>query len=311
MNPVPASDRRPPAEGLELRPLSGLAEFQAAIALQEQTWGHGFSERVPVSILKVAQHTGGVASGAFDLDGSLVGFVFGITGVRDGRAMHWSDMLAVRPDRRGEGIGRALKLHQRDQLQARGIDTMYWTADPLESRNAHLNLNVLGARAVEYHIDFYGRSESPLHGGLPTDRLLMRWQWGPEPGTRDARSSSPVSSPTPDLALADLPILLDRVERPGSDVPEPRVGESSSRAVPARIALPDRLAILMAQHPETALQWRHAVRQVLEPLLTSGRAQVTGLRRESITPQRSVHWLVVSPPVEPSHPSPSIDDATS
>lgn len=285
----------PPGAGhpaLELRPLSGLAEFQAAVALQEQTWGSGFAERVPVSILKVAQHTGGVASGAFAEDGSLVGFVFGITGVRDGRLIHWSDMLAVHPDWRGSGIGRALKWHQRERLRASGIDTMFWTADPLEGRNAHLNLNVLGARAVEYRVDFYGSSDSPLHGGLPTDRLVMRWQWQ----TSDAPSDEG-GGPRPRAPFdwADLPILLDVDDR--SDVPAPLPGSPSGmRPAPGvRIAIPDAIGTLMAQHRPTALRWRHAVRAVLHPLLESGRAHVTGIHREYVAPERSIHWLIIEP----------------
>ena len=83
---------------LVVRPLEGMDEFRKCVALQEATWGQGFSERVPVSIQKVNGRIGGVNGGAFDPDGELVGFVFGMTGYVDGGPVHWSDMLAVRSD---------------------------------------------------------------------------------------------------------------------------------------------------------------------------------------------------------------------
>ena len=134
-----------------IRPLGGRAEREACVALQERVWGDAFADRVPASVLMIALETGGVASGAF-LDGRLVGFVFGITGLREGRPIHWSDMLAVAPEHRGEGIGHRLKLHQRALLLERGVETVRWTFDPLEARNAHINLRRLGAVAGEYGV---------------------------------------------------------------------------------------------------------------------------------------------------------------
>ena len=160
---------------VEIRPLNGHAEMKQCVALQRITWGAGFDQTVPSAILWVAQETGGVASGAFAPDGSLAGFVFGISGVRDDRLVHWSDMLAVRPDARGIGLGFALKLHQRELLLTLGIDVVYWTFDPLEARNAHLNFRRLGAVAGEYLRDVYGDTGSELHAGIGTDRLLAEW----------------------------------------------------------------------------------------------------------------------------------------
>ncbi|NIP80037.1 MAG: GNAT family N-acetyltransferase, partial [Gemmatimonadetes bacterium] len=151
----------------------------ACAALQEVIWGQSFADRVPPSMLLVAQETGGIASGAFDGD-RLVGFVFGITGVRDGGPVHWSDMLAVHPSHRGRGLGVRLKLHQRERLLERGVETALWTFDPLESRNAHLNFRLLGGRSREYRRDVYGSSDSPLHAGIGTDRLIVEWAMASE-----------------------------------------------------------------------------------------------------------------------------------
>ena len=128
-----------------IRPLASLAEYQACVALQAAVWGPAYEETVPASLLQVVQHVGGVAIGAFAATGALVGFVFGLTGVDKGEIVHWSHALGVREAVRNRGIGRMLKEHQRATLAQRGIASMYWTFDPLVAKNAHLNLNKLGA----------------------------------------------------------------------------------------------------------------------------------------------------------------------
>ncbi|MDZ7268616.1 MAG: GNAT family N-acetyltransferase [candidate division KSB1 bacterium] len=164
-----------------IRPLRTHAEYRACVALQKETWGTVFTEMVPPSLLLVSQKIGGVAAGAFDENETLVGFVFGLTGVKDGRLVHWSDMLAVRPERRDHGIGKRLKLFQREQVLALGVRTIYWTFDPLVARNAHLNFNHLGVTVEEYVPDMYD-SERPsdLHRGLALDRLVVAWHISPD-----------------------------------------------------------------------------------------------------------------------------------
>lgn len=163
-------------DGITFRPVETLAEYQACAALQEAIWGPGFLEVVPPAILMVAQKMGGVCAGAFGPDGRLLGFVFGITGLRNGELAHWSDMMAVLPKARGLKIGEQLKQLQRDLCLAVGVRTMYWTFDPLVARNAHLNLMRLGARASEYVVNMYGSNTgSPLHGALDTDRWVASW----------------------------------------------------------------------------------------------------------------------------------------
>jgi predicted GNAT superfamily acetyltransferase len=163
-------------DGMTLRRVETLAEYQECLVIQKETWGGDFTELVPPAILLVAQKLGGVCAGAFAPDGRMLGFVFGVTGIRDGRLAHWSDMLAVRSEARGAHIGERLKHYQRDLVRAVGVDTMYWTFDPLVARNAHLNLNRLGARPVEYVPDMYGSDTgSPLHGALATDRIVVAW----------------------------------------------------------------------------------------------------------------------------------------
>jgi predicted GNAT superfamily acetyltransferase len=148
---------------VEVRHLATHEEFVACVALQHAIWGAGFSERVPAAILKVSQRIGGVTAGAFDENGEIVGFVFGMTGVEDGELVHWSDMLAVRADLRDHGIGRLLKEFQLQTLVERGV-----------ARNAHLNFNRLNVEVDEYVIDMYGsETDSVLHRGLGSDRFIV------------------------------------------------------------------------------------------------------------------------------------------
>jgi predicted GNAT superfamily acetyltransferase len=84
-------------------------------------------------------------------------------------------MLAVRPDHRNAGLGRRIKLFQREEAIAHGFELIEWTFDPLEIKNAYLNIEKLGAIARRYTINQYGITTSPLQGGLPTDRLIAEW----------------------------------------------------------------------------------------------------------------------------------------
>lgn len=165
------------AAAIDIRHLRTHEEFVACVDLQMATWGEGFREVVPTTILKVSQRLGGVTAGAFTAQGELVGFVFGMTGVERGRIVHWSDMLAVRGDFQDHGVGRRLKEFQREAVRALGVSRMYWTYDPLVARNAHFNLNRLGARVAEYVPDMYGSDTgSSLHQGFGTDRFIVRWE---------------------------------------------------------------------------------------------------------------------------------------
>jgi predicted GNAT superfamily acetyltransferase len=162
------------SETIAVRACKGLEEYRACVALQRAIWGEDDLEIVPDTIFVVAEHTGGQILGAFD-GPKLVGFTLAMAGVRNGAPYLHSHMTGVLAEYRDRGVGRMLKLLQREEALSREIRLIEWTFDPLEMRNAHFNLNRLGAIARRYLPNLYGITSSPLHRGLATDRLVAEW----------------------------------------------------------------------------------------------------------------------------------------
>ncbi|MBS1802889.1 MAG: GNAT family N-acetyltransferase [Acidobacteria bacterium] len=176
-----------------IRSCSGHDELEACVQLQIETWGYDETDVIPRKAFLVSQKIGGQVIGAFDTDlpgagsngapESMVGFAVSFPGVKtgvhsgNGRPQPYlhSHMLAVLESYRDRGVGAQLKLEQRREALSRGIRVMEWTFDPLEIKNAHLNIYKLGAVVRSYLVNFYGVSSSRLQGGLPTDRLVAEW----------------------------------------------------------------------------------------------------------------------------------------
>ena len=230
-----------------------------------------------IALLQVVAHVGGIVAGAFAADGELVGFVFGLTGSRNGDTIHWSHALGVRESARNAGVGRMLKEHQRAELARRGISTLYWTFDPLMAKNAHFNLNRLGARVVEYVENMYGNTGQPAPPrprDRPAGRVVVH---------RIAAGSTSRGERAAHRRQA-TPILT----------PEPRTGD-----VVARIDAPERPATLWLEvPPDIQRESRHATHRArgTRPCArtSSGRCgtatTLTGLHRDPLT-SRSFYVL--------------------
>ena len=172
-----------------IRQLTSQDEFDSCVALQMETWRYTDTEVFPRRIFLIASRIGGQVLGAF-LGQQMVGFTLAMPAYRDGRAYLHSQMLAVSSGARNAGIGMRLKLAQRQIALEQGFDLIEWTYDPLEIKNAYLNLVKLGAVSRRYVRDFYGHSSSPLQGGLPTDRLYAEW-WIRDPRVEGALQRQP------------------------------------------------------------------------------------------------------------------------
>ena len=160
---------------IELRALTESRQFQEAVELQKTVWGFNDIELLPVRLFVVATKVGGQAFGAYDGNG-MVGFLLSIPGLKPGGGTYLhSRMLGVLAEYRNRGVGRMLKLRQREDALERGIGLVEWTFDPLELKNAFFNMERLGAIVRRYAENQYGITASPLHGGLPTDRCTAEW----------------------------------------------------------------------------------------------------------------------------------------
>lgn len=255
-----------------LRPFASPGDYQQGVDLQRLTWGEDFTECVPGSMLRISQKVGGVTAGAFDEHGVLAGFVYGVSGLRDDRPAHWSHMLAVRPEYRGQGLGTKLKVLQRDLLLASGIEVALWTYDPLFAGNANFNINVLAARPIEYVVNMYGSDTgSELHSGLGTDRFVVRWDMADTmveqtlAGKRTTRGT-------------DAPLAFDDDSPDQAHAPETPFPDAPT----VRIPLPADIQEVKHRQPETAQAWRNATRNALQFYMARG-YQVIGFTHRSDT----------------------------
>jgi len=251
-------DARGERLAVTVRTLDDAADHERFIHLEKEIWGQDFKECLPASALMINQKVGGLVASAFDADGRMLSLIYGLTGPCEGRLLHWSHMMGVHPDYRRFGLGRQMKLFQRHFLQALGgVDEVQWTYDPMESKNAHLNLNHLGALPVQYLHDVYGPGTG-LHAGIGTDRFVVSWR------INEARTASVLAAP-----LRTVP-------------PEHRAAPAvnlDSRLHPATPALPDAPLVRIAiprdiqaakRVPGMGAAWRAATRAAFDHYFARG-----------------------------------------
>jgi len=233
---------------VEIRQLFELEEFDDVVGLQKTIWSFADAELLPLRFLVVVSKVGGHVFAAYD-GPRMIGFCFAIPGIKaDGRPYLHSHMLGVLPEYRNAQIGRRLKLRQRDDALARGIALIEWTFDPLELKNAFLNIEKLGAIVRRYKENQYGTTSSPLHGGLPTDRCTAEW-W--------------IDSPRVHAILG------------GTGQQAKKTGQE---ACPTRIAYPIDIAVIREKDPARAREIQQANAHLFLDAFSRGLA-VTGFER--------------------------------
>jgi predicted GNAT superfamily acetyltransferase len=253
------------------RDLTTLDEFAGVVDLERKIWGPGYDEVVPVPILAVSVHRGGILIGAFDAD-RMVGFVYSMPGIQDGKQTQWSHMLGVVDEYRNGGLGYELKLLQRERTIAMGLDLIEWTYDPMQAMNAHLNFTKLGVVAKEYGENVYGQSDSPLHQGNPTDRFTTQW-WIREPHVERRISSRGTEGLSPAFALrtheVGEAVRLNRATGAGewyecSDV------DLDADARRLAVEIPMGFTAMLSRAPDLALVWRMATRRLFTNYFARG-----------------------------------------
>lgn len=212
---------------ITVRPLHTLDEFRRCVEITLDVWGDSELETEPYVTFVIAHHTGGQVLGAFDGD-LMVGFTKAFIAVRDHTIFLHSHMAAVLPSHRDRRVGRQLKLAQRDDALRRDIRLIEWTFDPLETKNAHFNINRLGAISRHYIPNFYGITTSPLHRGMPTDRLLVEWHLDSK------RVIAAINDLSPEPRECPAHVHIDN---PGAQ-PLWTPGQSSSKSSPALPVFP-------------------------------------------------------------------------
>lgn len=243
----------------DITDLAGLAEVGK---LFDSIWRSPDTE-VPLHVLRAVSHTGGMVLGAYH-EGSMVGGAFGFRCATPEPVLH-SHIVGVAPAWHRRGVGTALKQHQRAWCLRRGISAITWTFDPLVRRNAMFNIARLGAVAVEYLPDFYGAMDDVYNVGLPSDRLLVRWEL-----TGHRPPPDPEGVPVLDVGADGGPALL-----------------AEPRAAAMRLRVP-------AEQPRDAglrQSWWSALREVLAPAIAGGH-RLTGVTDDG--------WYLLTPPDEDS-----------
>ena len=251
-----------------IRPITTLDECRAVAALERVVWGYSDMEDVvPPPLLMVSVKRGGILLGGFDDRGQMKGFVYSMPAVKDGRLTQWSHMLGVSPDARTTGLGRQLKLAQREHALRMGIDLIEWTFDPLQALNAHFNFTRLGVVVEDYEPDFYGASTSPLHQGTPTDRFVAQWRLtAPHVERRLSAGTAPMmrDSSVMTAVLVNPSTTAGEWLEPG----ESRLDQSAMRRL--LVEIPTTFSDMQARRPELALAWRMATREIFLTYLGRG-----------------------------------------
>jgi predicted GNAT superfamily acetyltransferase len=245
------------------RDLTAHEELAKVVELERRIWGPGYDDVVPPPVLTVSVKRGGILIGAFDGE-RMIGFVYSLPAVKNGRPSQWSHMLGVAEGFRNNGVGRSLKLLQRERALAMDVELIEWTFDPMQALNAHLNFSRLGVVVQEYEENVYGESSSPLHRGNPTDRLVAEW-WIREP--RVARRLSGVEGGCPaDIADARR---VNRAAGAG-ELPECVDVDLGLDTLRLSVEIPTGFTEMLSRAPALALEWRLATRRIFTTYFARG-----------------------------------------
>ncbi|TMV49959.1 GNAT family N-acetyltransferase [Paenibacillus mesophilus] len=249
------------------------------VLLQKEVWGAESVTSMPQMIAAI--HHGGAVIAAFD-EGKVVGFCYGFPGHSAGKTYLFSHMMAIHPDYRDEGLGQSLKERQRLWAIAYGYDKIAWTFDPLETRNAHLNLNKLGGIVKVYLTNYYGELNDSMAGSFPSDRFLVEWE------LYSPRSEIAIKHGiTADETIWSAYDFLFEWQLEGA-FPRPCPATFHPTADAYLVPVPNSIRDMKQSAPELAKTWRFELRRQLTQSFAQGYC-VVGLWRT----EQPVHYYVL------------------
>ena len=260
------------ARMMTLRDLHDIDDYRRVVDLETEIWGYtDMVDVVTLPVFIITVKRGAILIGAFDDRDRMIGFVYSIVGMKNGRPMQWSHMAGVLPEYRNRGLGYQLKLAQRERAMAAGFELIEWTFDPLQAANAHLNFAKLGVVCDDYAVNIYGESSSALHRGTPTDRFVVQWnirephverrlQGSGVPGFRGSGvpgfRGSEVQMRAEDAARAPV-VNRDSVDL---SIDERRVW----------VEIPTGFTEMQQRTPDRALEWRMQTRAIFQTYFGRG-----------------------------------------
>lgn len=265
----------------EVRLLEKHKDFKKCESVQKSVWG-GLS--VAAEVMLVTQKAGGAVLGAF-VKGRLVGFIYALLARRNGKIIHWSHMMGIVPGYRNRGLGLQLKLAHRDLALSQGIKSICWTYDPLQSRNAALNLTKLAARVEEYVVDYYGRFHSIIERGLPSDRFVVNWPVSSKNTARLLAGEKSIAE------IPDLPIINVTATTRKSFLVNKTISlhHRESRLL---VTIPSNTDLMRTEALPLARRWRLETREIFLNYLSKGYS-VTGFLTENQLPaERRCFYLL-------------------
>lgn len=257
-----------------IRTLISIPDYLLAEAAQKRFWAMEDDLGViPLHVLITAQKNGGLVAGAFDERGEMIGVLFGFIGLTDsGKFKHCSHIMGIDPQIRGQRVGQALKLFQRDYVLKQGLDLVTWTYDPLEGINASLNVAKLGAITHKYYDNLYGDMPGALNAGLVSDRFEVEW-WIDSPHVRERIAAG--RSQTSAQELLDGGAQMVNQTRPygkGESLIEPTDSQLDLDVETLLVEVPPVFQIIRATSMELARAWRSHTGEIFKTLFKRGYA---------------------------------------
>jgi predicted GNAT superfamily acetyltransferase len=253
---------------IQIQPLQSPQQFQACEDIQLQVWG---KLAASAELLKVTQEHGGAVLGAL-VDGQVCGFIYAFLARYRRRIVHWSHLMAVRADKRDCGLGYQMKRMHRRLALRQGLRSICWTFDPLQSRNAALNISRLGAEIEEYLPDCYGEFESIIEKGLPSDRFVANWRIG------SARVENRLQTRAMPRPIPSVP-RINQVTVNNDGFPENRRINKDFSERSLLVEIPACTDIMRRKAVNLAYRWRMETRAIFQRYFREG-YRVTDFVRE-------------------------------